>query len=301
MAGFHIESRRRPFFEGWYFKQQSDSDTVAFIPGIQVDSFGNRSAFVQTIMNQFSHIISYPYEDFSAHKEELYIRVGNNEFSASGIDIDIEDETFACKGRVTYGALTTLEKDCMGPFRFLPFMECSHKILSMGHGAFGQIDFSRSGIPLESIVFDKGSSGYIEMDYGISFPKEYSWVQCNRFPGRDCSILATAANIPILGTSFCGTTCVVRYCGETHSLASFLGAKVKTNRKNRLVIEQGNKRLEIDVIQEEHHPLQAPINGSMSRVIHESPQCKGRFLFTVNNQILIDLTSSQVSFEYVKP
>jgi tocopherol cyclase len=301
MTGFHIESRRRPFFEGWYFKQQSDSDTVAFIPGIQLDSYGNRSAFVQTIMNRFSHTKSYPYEAFSAHKDELFIRVDNNEFSASGINIDIEDEAFACKGRITYGPLTPLGKDCMGPFRFLPFMECSHKILSMGHGVFGHIEVSRSGIPQDSILFDKGSSGYLEMDYGSSFPKEYSWVQCNRFSGKDCSILATAATIPILGTTFCGTTCVVRYYGETHSLASFLGARVKTNRENRLVVEQGQKRLEIDVIQDNHHPLQAPLKGSMSRVIHESPQCRGRFLFTVNDKILIDLTSSQASFEYVRP
>jgi len=43
------------FFEGWYFKHQKGEDTISFIPGINIDSKGNRSAFIQVITNRNSY------------------------------------------------------------------------------------------------------------------------------------------------------------------------------------------------------------------------------------------------------
>lgn len=299
MASQAFQTRRRPFFIGWYFKHQNQTETLAFIPGLQIDEQGNRSSFLQVIRNSSSYVQAYPYDSFFAAKNELLIRVGNNVFSKGGIHIELSGDGFSCKGSVAYGPFLELEKDIMGPFRMLPFMECSHQVLSMGHWASGQFEW-KDKQSREKIVFEKGSSGYLEMDYGTSFPKEYAWLQCNRFGEEACSIMAAIAIIPIFETSFLGTTCVLQWNGKTHTLATFQGAKVNTFRENRLVVEQGAKRLEVDVIRDLAHPLQAPQRGAMDRTIHESPQCKARVLLTVDHKIVLDLFSQQASYEFVK-
>ena len=53
----------------------------------------------------------------------------------------------------------------MGPFSYLPLMECYHGILSMDHNISGSIDYND-----QTIDFNEGR-GYIEKDYGKSFSK----------------------------------------------------------------------------------------------------------------------------------
>lgn len=301
MALSLIHFPHRPYFHGWYFKQQNEEDTIALIPGFQEDGNGNRSAFIQVIFNEDSHFFSYPMDTFYAEGNQLSIRIGTNTFSTKGIHVAIEGSDFSCKGTLRFGPFYELGKDCMGPFRFLPFMECRHSILSMGHRVSGELQIGRPGRSELDIVFDQESTGYIEMDRGTSFPKAYTWVQCNRFGGKACSVVAMAAVIPYLGTAFQGTICEVYVGGHIHTLATYLGAKVMTNHDNRLVVKQGKQRLEIQVIKDVAHPLKAPNRGVMERMIHESPQCKARFLYMINGRILVDLTSSQASFEKVEP
>ena len=48
-------------------------------------------------------------------------------------------EGLSLHGTVRYGHFTPLRSDTMGPFRFLPGMECAHGVLSMGHPLEGSV------------------------------------------------------------------------------------------------------------------------------------------------------------------
>lgn len=67
---------------------------------------------------------------------------------------------------------TPLRSDIMGPFRFLPGMECSHGVISMGHSLEGKLDLNGKRIDFS------GGTGYVETDRGRSFPSAYLWTQC---------------------------------------------------------------------------------------------------------------------------
>lgn len=54
MNNFYGNKKKKNFFEGWYFKHQAEKETIAFIPGINIDSNGNKSAFIQIITNKNS-------------------------------------------------------------------------------------------------------------------------------------------------------------------------------------------------------------------------------------------------------
>lgn len=53
----------------------------------------------------------------------------------------------------------------MGPFSYIPFMECNHSILSMKSSANGLININD-----KEIKFNNGI-GYIEKDWGYSIVK----------------------------------------------------------------------------------------------------------------------------------
>lgn len=78
----------------------------------------------------------------------------------------------------------------MGPFSYVPFMECNHVILSMKNNANGHININDN-----MLNFDNGI-GYIEKDWGCSFPKKYIWCQGNNFQNPTTSFMLSIADIP---------------------------------------------------------------------------------------------------------
>ncbi len=114
-------TKKKNFFEGWYFKHQKGEDTISFIPGINIDSKGNRSAFIQVITNRNSYNINYSFSKFIVYKDKLRIKIGDSIFSSKGIEIHIKDEGLTIDGKIEYDLLTPVKYDIMGPFSFIPF------------------------------------------------------------------------------------------------------------------------------------------------------------------------------------
>ena len=54
--------------------------------------------------------------------------------------------------------------------------------------------------------FSNGT-GYIEKDWGISFPSSYIWAQANDFSNKHCSLFISIANIPYSIFLFKGFIC----------------------------------------------------------------------------------------------
>ena len=88
---------------------------------------------LQVIANDHVWKIHYAPEQFYAAKGRLYCRIGRNVFSENGISIDIRTRELKMKGKLVYGKFSQLSGDIMGPFRWIPFMQCRHEIISMRH------------------------------------------------------------------------------------------------------------------------------------------------------------------------
>lgn len=297
MINFHGNHKKRNFFEGWYFKHQKKDNTIAFIPGINIDSRGYKYAFIQVITSKLSYNIKYSFLDFKASKNEFKIKIGNNIFSKDGIYIDIKDENLIIKGEVKYGELTPIKYDIMGPFKYVPFMECNHGVLSMYHKLKGKFIINNEEINLNNGI------GYIEKDFGTSFPKEYLWTQCNLFENTTedykCSIMASVANIPFMGGNFRGCICIVYYKDKEYRLATYNGVRVLKYSNDSLVLKRGKYKLEIKVMSQKPQKLLAPLKGNMEKIIHENSACRATFKFYINKKLVFNLYSNNCSFEYV--
>ena len=134
MEKFCHTKRCGAYFEGWYFKLQTrGGDALALIPALHQDDAHRRSASLQVISREGSWWLEYPAADFSACEERLRIRAGENIFTEKGLRVNIEADGLRLRGAVGFGAFSRLCSDIMGPFSYVPCMECSHGVISMSH------------------------------------------------------------------------------------------------------------------------------------------------------------------------
>jgi len=278
------------FFEGFYVKCVGRKDALAVIFGRQV-SKKDKSSFVQIVTKDKSYFVNFKYSDKDVfRKKKFEVRVDKNFADTKGLFLDIKSANLTAKGHIVFGAFSTIKYDAMGLLKFLPKMECKHCIISMKHLLMGQITIND-----EIYNFD-GGVGYIEGDRGYSFPQKYFWSQVTE---QYISISTSAARIPYMGIRFMGTICVVLFNSKEYRFASYLGAKVKQIDGRGLIVKQGNKQLEIEILDDKKGlPLMAPTLGKMTRTIEESLSRKVRYKLVVGKKILFDFISNNVSYEY---
>ena len=258
------------YFEGHYYKHQKGENTLCFIVGKSTSE-----EFIQIVANSKAYHVPF---------------IGENQFSFSGIKVDIDTEQVRVEGEITYKELSPIKYDVMGPLKYIP-LECRHKVVSMYHKLSGKVILNN-----EEFDFEDGA-GYIEGDSGTSFPKAYLWIQSNDFPEK-CSIMASVADVPVFGVSIRGCICIIQYQGEEYRLSSYLGGRLLKCSKNQIIFKQGKYKLEINVDSKNGLALKAPTKGEMTRIIYEDASCPANFKFYRNKELIFNMSSLHTSFEY---
>lgn len=274
------------FFYGCYFRIQSDKQALAIIPSVHRSKAFDFCS-IQLISDSKAFHVQFPYSDYKKEKHEM--RIADNRFGADGIVLSIQEHDLCASGSIRFGPLTPIRYDIMGPFKYVPFMQCRHSVFSMHHSVDG--DLSINGTPY---VF-RNAVGYIEGDRGHSFPKEYVWTQCSFMGG---SLMLSIADIPLGAHRFTGVIGVVLLHGKEYRLATYLGAKAIKTTPEEIVIRQGNYTFVVKPQTFSGHPLLAPVSGAMERTIHEHPSCSVYYRLEKNGMPLLELDASDAAFEY---
>lgn len=273
---FQGNLRKKRYFEGWYFKHVSYdlSSVYAFIPGVSLAE-GDSHSFIQVIDGIRGSVTycRYDLRDFSSGRGEFLLRVGGSVFTEKYIELDIRDEFLRISGRIDYSNLVRYPKSLLAPgimgwYSYVPLMECKHGILSAHHDLRGTLTIDKKETDFT------GGSGYIEKDWGKSFPEAWVWLQCNNFTMEDASLSVSIAKIPWLGSFFMGFIAFLCVRGRFHIFATYnksVIARLEYDRKI-LSLELGNRDnvLDIKVITHGSGVLRAPVEGKMSRRIKES-------------------------------
>ena len=177
---YHGWGRKRSYFEGWYFKivDSTEGYALAFIPGISMSKDGKSHAFLQTMDGKkcTTTYERFDASNFQAHNKHFHLQIAHNQFSTNNIKINLPN----IKGELSFENIAAWPKmlgapGIMGWFSFAPFMECYHGVVSLDHSIKGSLNING-----QEIDFTNGR-GYIEKDWGFSFPKGYIWMQTNHF------------------------------------------------------------------------------------------------------------------------
>lgn len=299
---YHGWNRTRRFFEGWYYKLVSQDEThaLAIIPGIAMDEKGNQQAFIQVLdgKKEKAYYHRFDVEYFQPHPKKHDLYLGRNAFNSNRIILDLPN----LKGEIQFNNLhpwstSFLSPGIMGPFSFVPFMECYHGILSMDHGLSGSLIFEG-----EKYSFDNGR-GYIEKDWGHSFPEGYIWMQSNHFSQQGISIKASIAKIPWMGTSFIGHIAGVLIGNQLIEFTTYNGTRLQlcqvTQEAVKIHMENRSYRLEIRAKREEATSLAAPIAGFMDARIEESMKSEIQLLLIdkKRDKVVLDDVGSSAGIE----
>lgn len=278
--------RGKSFFCGWYFRCQSQSRTIALIPAIHI-SGGKRSGSIQIISDSGCWSAFLPDGRVSAKSPDAAL--GDSVFRGDGLRLSIHDRDVDAEGELRFEDLTPLRYDIMGPFRYVPFMECRHSVFSMRHRVAGRLRINET-----EYLFENGR-GYIEGDRGRSFPSQYAWTQCFLEGG---SLMLSAAEIPLGPARFTGVIGAVCLGAAEYRLATYLGARVIKCSGGELVIRQGDMTMTAALLEKRASELRAPENGAMTRLIRENAACRARYELVKGGRTLMSSEADNAAFEF---
>ncbi len=277
---------QKDYFKGWYFKCCTENKTIAFIPTFHYENH-TETASLQIITNDGA--FNVPFNFLKYHEKPLSVKLCNCIFSEKGVKLHVRTNNLTAYGTLKFSRLSPIRYDIMGPFQFVPFMQCRHSVFSMKHRIDGQLTINE-----QQYIFKNGI-GYIEGDCGVSFPNRYIWTHAAFSQG---SIMLSVADIPILGLHFTGIIGIVLQNGREYRIATYLGAKVKHISNDTVIVKQGDYQLIAKLLEKNAHPLSAPDNGRMCRTIYESVSCKAYYKFSCKGKIFCELISDMASFEF---
>lgn len=298
----HLNTNKN-YFEGWYFKNTNNENGISFIPGINVNG-KEKKAFIQIITKNSSYFVNYDIDDFKFNYSPFYIRIGDNFFSKDKIHIDIKDDAQNLRvfGDIKYSdakkiATNFFNPNIMGPFAYIPFMECNHAILNMQTRVDGLIDINNN-----KIRFDDGI-GYMEKDWGCSFPKSYIWCQGNNFQNSNASFMISIADIPFKAFNFRGIICDLiidnnEFKFTTYNNAKLIKFDINENSLN-ITLKKGNYYLNMSTKHAEGLKLSAPVKGKMEKDIFESISASINVTLKKDNTVIFSDTSTNCGLEIV--
>lgn len=123
-----VHLKGKGMFEGWYFRISDRKVSLAVIVGIS-----ESMAFIQTIdtyTNQ-SQMIEYGLEEFEYGDNPFYVKIRDNYFTKEKMILNLDQGMVKIKGEIENESFTPLKSTLyaptiMGPFYYIPGMECNH-------------------------------------------------------------------------------------------------------------------------------------------------------------------------------
>jgi len=301
-AMYHGHGRSAPYFGGWYYKLVSADESLryAVIPGVILGEQGH--GFIQVLDGSTgrSAYHTYPLDQFAASRSLFDVRIGRSHFTVGGITLDVHTAEGQASGEVRFRGVkpwpvTVASPGIMGWYAWVPRMECYHGVLSFDHSIEGALTLdgrTRDGT---------GGRGYIEKDWGQSFPAAWIWFQSNHFPTPGTCLTASVALIPWLSGAFRGFIVGLWHEGKLYRFAPYTGAHVEhltmTDKHVTWVIRDRYHTLELLAERAEGGLILGPTRLEMGKRVHETLRAAVRVRLTRAAQVLYEGSGRHAGLE----
>lgn len=154
------------------------------IAGISI-SKSKEYAFIQVVSNfqQKNKLIKFPITDLKNKIDSNGFSIANNHFNSKNITINLDElnVNISFSNREDWKR-SLINPNIMGFLSFVPKVECKHDVLTIDAEINGSFKIKEN-----EFTFHNGK-GYVEKNWGRSFPNEYLWVHANQFKDNDISL-----------------------------------------------------------------------------------------------------------------
>lgn len=279
-------------FENWYFRlvdinrEQIIGILVGTIEGEQ-----ETQAFIQVMREgaEDSICMSYPLE--SAKHMENGMEIDGNIFTTERIQLDLQEEKFALKGEVLFGHHKDLKQSfwkpgLMGPFKYLPFQESYHEVVSLQNTLTGSLTLND-----KYLSFNEGK-GYIEKDWGKSFPKVWLWAQCNHFKKYDMAIMIGVARLPLFLEYYTSFAIPILRDDKLEIFSNYNGGHIAKLYRYKgyvhLIITQKNKILDFKIYGNDEISCVISKSTHMIRDVYACDNAKIEIKMMEDNEVVFE-------------
>ncbi len=302
---YHGTHQKPPFFEGWYFKLVSadEKSKIAIIPGIILGK--DAHAFVQVIdgSDGTTEYFTFPFDQFQAEVPQFKLRIGANYFDSSRLLVDVEQSKGQLSGEIRFGRLNPwpvnfFSPGVMGWYAWVPGMECYHGVLSFDHSLQGKLTLNGKEMDFT------GGRGYIEKDWGKSFPEAWVWFQSNHFNNISACITGSVAIIPWIGASFKGFIVGFWLNGVLHRFTTYRHSKIESLEISddhvSWVLQNRTHRLRLNAFCAQGGLLRGPTQLDMGKRVIETLKASIQVkLETLRGDIVFDGIGENAGLEVI--
>lgn len=287
-------------FEGWFYKVDDvENDFMLSVIWGYSTFHKDPHAFLQ-ITSSLTHetkYIRYPIEEMSYQTNPFIVKIGDNLLSKKKMTLSMKEPDFEISGEFRNGAFQEIKKsflkpNIMGILTYLP-NECNHSITSMHHTVDGWVNINMNQMDIHQ------ANGYIEKDWGTSFPSKYVWVQTNFHNGD--SIVFSNATVPVLGKNATGFFLVLHYQGQEYRFSTVERSRMLAfeadDEQMYAKMKKGNLILELSAAPYNPVGLQSPKEGEMNTVIKESLDGELEVKLWKNKELIAKVKSERASMD----
>lgn len=261
---------KQNFFEGWFHKIYSPKHQTSFIIiyGYTTGNSDDKFGFIQILIPHKSiEIFYFPKNEISFNPKQHIIQMGSNILSTKQIKINYKDININLNlldNQPIYSY-----KNSMGYSYFIPTLPCYHSVLNKSHYVSGEVNFHNQHYLMDSAL------GYMEKNWGTSFPENYFWMHAIDPSNPEISILFSQAEIKWLGKSFIKHLGHFRFNGEEINLKKLAKFEINYSFFNKdytsVVIKSSQIKLEINFGKSTVFQFKGPVKGKLQRdIIHNS-------------------------------
>jgi hypothetical protein len=157
----------------------------------------------------------------------------------------------------------------MGYSYYIPTLPCYHSVLNKSHLISGEIQYPDNNYLLDNAL------GYMEKNWGTSFPDNYFWMHAVDPTNPSISLLFSQAEIKWLGKSFIKHIGHLRLNGEELDLKMLAQFEVTYDFLNednpKIILKSKQIKLELSFGTSQKYVFKGPAVGKLSRdILHHS-------------------------------
>lgn len=269
-TGFKNKLSKNGFFEGWFQKIYSKEHqfSLVIIYGYTTGNSPNEFGFIQILIPTENAIILYfPKKQITFNPHTHYVTMGENILSFHTIKISHEDLNIELHSPQNF-PLKSL-KNSMGYAYYLPNIPCYHSVLNFDYKVRGEIKYQQNTYRFDNAM------GYMEKNWGTSFPEKYFWLHALEPNNPNVSLLFSQAEIKWMGKSFIKHVGHLRLNGDEldlRTLTLFNVSYDNTNPENiTITIKSKQIKLEMSFSVAKKYMFKGPLKGKLSRdILHHS-------------------------------
>ncbi len=262
--------KRNKYFEGWFQKVYSTQHKSSFIiiygyaTRNSIDTFG----FIQVLIpSKLPEIIYFSKNEVYCDPSQHIVCMGNNILTTHVIKIKTNDLLIDLYLKNNNPIKTF--KNSMGYHYFIPYLPCYHSVLNSSHYVSGKIDYMQASYSLHN------ESGYLEKNWGTSFPENYFWLHAVDPNNSQVSLLFSQAEIKWLGNKFIRHIGHFRFDGKEIDLRNYNKINISnlifsdSNYEFRIISRK--IQMDISIITRNKVLFKGPENGSLTRnILHHT-------------------------------